>query len=106
MEIINKGYPNSDQVMLESISCVYYQEPDCCSNDDGYQELTLSTRDGGGGKFFNLKTSEDGWSFCDIDDLISVIEDFKNRLNCNIKYENTDNSGCSRSRFLEDSDKE
>ena len=35
MEIIKKGYPNSDQVMLESISCVYYQEPDCCSNDDG-----------------------------------------------------------------------
>ena len=102
MEIINDGYPDDEKILLESIKCTYYQEPDCVSNEDGYQELTLETRDGGGGKFINLKTAEDGWSFSDIDELLIVINDFLSKF----KNENSNNSGCTRPRFLEESDKE
>lgn len=93
MEIIVNGmFPDDEQVLLESMSVTYIQQPDCCSDGDEIQELTIETRDGGGGKFFNIRTNEHGWSIePDNNELDQLINDFKRRLN-----EHTDNSGCTR----------
>ncbi len=83
VEIITDGYPKEDQVLLDEITCKYVQEPDCTeSRDDDWQEIILSSRDGGGGKFIHIKTT--GWSINGDkleDDLIPLINDFKKRMN-------------------------
>ena len=75
------GYPEGERIILDRITCVYIQEPDCTEcRDDGPQELILSTRDGGGGKFINIKT--DNWSIdTNFEALIGILEDFKHRIN-------------------------
>ena len=83
MEIITEGYPKENEVLLEEIICKYVQEPDCTEDRDGdWQEIILSSRDGGGGKFIHIKTN--GWSICGDnlgEDLIPLIKDFKHRMN-------------------------
>ena len=49
-----------DKVLVEEIQVIYSQDSDCTESNDLNQTLTITTRDGGGGKFFNIKT--DGWS--------------------------------------------
>ena len=74
-----------EEVMVESIQVTFSQEPDCTeSRDDNCQELTLETRDGGGGKFIHLKTK--GWSISDENDLYQLIKYFRS------KYEDVNNS--------------
>ena len=75
--IITEGWPKEDEILLDSISCTYIQEADCTENRDDCQEIVISTRDGGGGKFINIKT--DSWSISDEEDLIKLIKDFKKR---------------------------
>ena len=81
-KIITNGWPKDDESLLDEISCTYIQEPDCTeSRDDEPQMITLSSRDGGGGKFIHIKTN--GWSICGDnleDDLIPLIRDFKHRM--------------------------
>lgn len=84
MKITAGSVPEGDEVSLDSISCTYWQQADCVSNDE--QVLRIETRDGGGGFFYNIKT--EGWSFGDVNDLVDVINDFIKRVN----YANTDNS--------------
>lgn len=80
LKIITDGYPETNEVFLEEVTCKYIQEPDNTENRDGDpQELILSTRDGGGGKYIHIETT--GWSISDIDDLEVVINDFKKRFN-------------------------
>lgn len=82
MEIITEGYPKNCQVLLDEIICKYIQEADCTEDRDEPQEITLSSRDGGGGKFINIKT--ESWSINGDnleDDLIPLIKDFKKRMN-------------------------
>lgn len=80
LKIITEGYPEVNEVFLDEVTCTYIQEPDNTEDRDGDpQELTLSTRDGGGGKYLHIKTT--GWSISDIDDLEVVINDFKKRFN-------------------------
>lgn len=70
---------NGEDIFLEEITIKYIQSPDCTENRDGEsQELIISTRDGGGGKFLNLKT--DNWSISGIEDLKLVINDFNKRI--------------------------
>ena len=80
--IITKDWPKDNEILLDEISCTYIQEPDCTEDRDGEpQSITLSSRDGGGGKFINIKT--DGWSICGDDleiDLLPLIRDFKHRM--------------------------
>ena len=82
VEIITDGYPEDNQILLDQITCTYIQEPDCTEDRDGDpQEIILSSRDGGGGKFIHIKT--EGWSICGDnleDDLIPLIKDFKKRM--------------------------
>ena len=82
VEIITDGYPEENQILLDEITCTYIQEPECTEDRDGDpQEIILSSRDGGGGKFIHIKTN--GWSICGDnlgDDLIPLIKDFKKRM--------------------------
>ena len=80
-KVINDGYYEDEAILLEEITCTYLQEPDCTeSRDDEPQAITISSRDGGGGKFLNIKT--DGWSVdTDLKSLTVVLEDFKARMN-------------------------
>lgn len=103
MEIITEGWPDpgKEQVLLDEITCKYIQSPDCTEDRDGEsQEIILSSRDGGGGKFIHIKT--DGWSICGDNlgmDLIPLIEDFKHRMN----DECFSIAGCPREEVLETS---
>lgn len=82
INIITKGWPKENQILLDEIKCTYIQEADCTEDRDTPQEIVLSSRDGGGGKFINIKT--ESWSINGDnleDDLIPLIEDFKHRMN-------------------------
>jgi len=103
VKIITDGYPNNgNEILLEEIICTYIQEPDCTEDRDGDpQAITLSSRDGGGGKFIHIKT--DGWSICGDNlefDLIPLIKDFKQRMN----NEFSSDTRHSREEVLEKSD--
>lgn len=76
MKIIYDGIPEGNEIKLESITCVYIQEADCTEDRDVDQTLTISTRDGGSGKFINIQTSS--WSINDVDELVELINSFKN----------------------------
>lgn len=82
-KIITDGFPEDNQVLLDEITCKYLQSPDCTEDREGdFQELILSSRDGGGGKFININTSD--WSISGEDgfsDFIAVLKDFKRRMN-------------------------
>lgn len=83
LEIITDGWPDErkNQVLLEEINCKYLQEADCTENRDEPQEIILSSRDGGGGKFINIQTKS--WSITGDDfgkELIPLFKDFKKRM--------------------------
>ena len=78
-EIITKDWPDDNQVLLDSITCTYIQNPDNTESrgNDVCQELILSTRDGGRGKYINIKTNS--WSINSPKDFLTILNDFKNR---------------------------
>ena len=84
MEIITEGWPdgNKEQVLLDEITCKYVQEADCTEDRDEPQEIILSSRDGGGGKFINIQTKS--WSITGDNfekEIIPLLNDFKKRMN-------------------------
>ena len=82
MEIIFNDWPNDNQVLLDEVTCKYVQNADCTENRDDAQEIIISSRDGGGGKFINIKTeswSIDGDNF--ESEFLPLLKDFKNRIN-------------------------
>ena len=103
VNIITNGWPKENEIMLDEISCTYIQEPDCTEDREGEpQSITLSSRDGGGGKFIHIKTN--GWSICGDsleDDLIPLIRDFKHRMD----DESFSDPRHSRKEVLEESNK-
>lgn len=82
VSIITDGFPEDNQIMLDEITCKYIQNPDCTEDRDGeFQEIILSSRDGGGGKFININTKN--WSISgddEFEELITVLKDFKKRM--------------------------
>ena len=80
-KVITDGYYEGETILLDEITCTYLQEPDCTESRDGEsQAITISSRDGGGGKFLNIKTNN--WSVdTDLKSLTVVLEDFKARMN-------------------------
>jgi hypothetical protein len=100
-EIITEGWPDEgkNQVLLEEITCKYVQEADCTEDRDEPQEIILSSRDGGGGKFINIQTKS--WSITGVDfekEIIPLLRDFKHRMD-----DVFNNSGLSREEVLETS---
>lgn len=64
-----------DKPELEQLTAIYSQEDDCCkSSDFGRQDIEISTHDGGGGKFYTIKT--DRWAFDSIEELTTLINNF------------------------------
>ena len=82
VSIITDGFPEDNQIMLDEITCKYVQNPDCTEDKEGdFQEIILSSRDGGGGKFININTKN--WSISGDDkfeELVTVLKDFKKRM--------------------------
>ena len=83
MEIITDGWPkeDKDQVLLDEVVCKYVQNGDNTEDNDYVQEITLSSRDGGGGKYINFKT--ESWSITGDnfeEELLPLFEDFKKRI--------------------------
>ncbi len=66
------------KVELYSGKLEYTQESDCCGDDGISQVLTVSSWDGGGGKYFTIES--DRWAFDNISELIATLEDAAKRL--------------------------
>ena len=100
MEIITEGWPDpgKGQVLLDEITCKYLQDADCTENQDEPQEIILSSRDGGGGKFINIQTKS--WSITGDNfekEIIPLLKDFKHRMD----DESFSDSRLSRKEVLE-----
>lgn len=86
--IVDDIFPSDDgyEVALSEMSAKYVQNLDCCQSDTDYpndcQILTIETDNGGGGKFFRLRTGEAGWSFDEVEDFVTILNDFKQRIKC------------------------
>ena len=83
MKIINDGWPGEgkEEVLLDSITCTYLQEADNTEDRDIPQEIVISSRDGGGGKYINFSTKS--WSITGDNfekELLPLFEDFKKRM--------------------------
>lgn len=90
MKIVN-DLNNSDpeDVWFYELKCMYSQDLDCTQLEKDYKDsqgkiigdqvLTLEAVDGGGGKFFRLTTDITGWSFSTIDELVTVLNHFKEK---------------------------
>ncbi len=83
MEIITDGWPEygKEQILLDEITCKYVQNPDCTEDQEGAQEIIISSRDGGGGKFINISTNS--WSITGDnfeEEIIPLLNDFKKRM--------------------------
>lgn len=87
MKLVTTEFPNTaDEVSVSKVTVKYVQDLDCCQSEEDYPEgiqiLTITTDDGGGGKFIRLKTGESGWSLDSIEDIIKILSDFKQRTTC------------------------
>lgn len=67
----NKG---DNDVYVEDVSVEYSQDS---TDDEGYQTLRVFTENNGVARYFNISTEK--FSFADIDDLIKILNDFKER---------------------------
>ena len=66
-----------DEVIVDDVSVTYIQNNDCTETESIVQTITLSTRNNGVSRFINIKT--DNWSISDVNDIVELISDFKNR---------------------------
>lgn len=88
MTIVDDNFPpeNSECIALSKMTIEYVQDLDCCQSEHEYpdccQTLTVTTDDGGGGKFLRIYTGSTGWSISNIDELVDLLNDFKRRLKC------------------------
>lgn len=78
--MISENY-DVDTITLDYVKVRYTQDVDACQEDNGEcQELTIETDDAGGGKFYRMFTGSMGWSFNDIDELVSILKDMQCRV--------------------------
>lgn len=79
MEIITKGIPDDNQVLLYEATITYVQNPDCTEDRDGdWQKLTISIRDNGVANFLNIKSNN--WSFDSVESLCDILKDYCKRI--------------------------
>lgn len=82
------AWEKAKYVGLESLTATYVQAPDTNSNSDDIQVLTIETQTACAPSlkealkedsfYFNIKT--DKWSFSDVNELIDIVKDFKQRI--------------------------
>jgi len=70
------------EIGVDDVSVTYVQASDC-TEKDGAQSITISTRNNGIARFLNIKTGEEGWSINNVQDLEKLIKDFKRRASYN-----------------------
>lgn len=70
------------EIGVDDVSVTYVQASDC-TEEDGAQSITISTRNNGIARFLNIKTGEEGWSINNVQDLEKLIKDFKRRASYN-----------------------
>lgn len=70
---------DNNPITIDELSANYIQEADCWQPSNEYQQLKISTADGGGGVYFVIETKR--WAFNNINELIKTLEDFVNRTN-------------------------
>ncbi len=63
---------------IEEIKITYSQEGDSGGGKE-YQDLSITTQDAGGGKFYVIST--DRWAFNNVKEFTDVMKDFNKRLN-------------------------
>lgn len=67
---------SDDDLYIDDVSVTYGQPtPD----DNDIETLKISTCNNGVARYLKIETSETGFSFTDIDELVSIINDFKKR---------------------------
>ena len=74
----------NDKPELFKMSAEYTQKSDCCG--DVYalgNSIEISTEDGGGGKYFVIKTER--WAFDNIDELTELFKDFIGKVETELK---------------------
>lgn len=73
-----REYKDSE-IIVDDVSVSYSQISDSSGKDgeETMQEITISTRNNGNARFLNIKT--DSWSIEDIDELQTLINDFKQK---------------------------
>lgn len=69
-------FTENNPIAVESVKVNYWQDADTNSRDP--QSLELSTEESGSGIYFVLKTER--WAFDNIEQLVSVLQDFQSRL--------------------------
>lgn len=79
MNIITKGWPKENEVLLSDTSITYIQDGDCTEDSDSVQSLTISTRNNGCDNFLNIKT--EGWSIDNFKEVETILKDFCKRVN-------------------------
>lgn len=76
---IKSGFPYEQEVAISDSTMTYSQKQDDCSeNLEDLQYLKVSTANSGAGTYYVLETER--WAINDIDELIKVLKDFKNRI--------------------------
>ena len=76
-EIKVNTYPKKEsEISLSEASLTYVQR--CDENSDNFQELKMSIQDNGGGNYLVLETER--WAIDSIDDLINLLNDFRERI--------------------------
>ena len=87
IKLVNTEFPEAaNEVSISKVTVEYTQDLDCCQSErdypEGFQKLTITTDDGGGGKFIRFNTGEAGWSIDNIEDVVKILSDFKQRITC------------------------
>lgn len=66
-----------DDLYIDDASVEYTQQS---PNGIKFESLKVSTKNNGIARYLNIKTNEEGFSFSDVDELISILNDFKKRV--------------------------
>ena len=89
IKLVNTEFPEAaDEVSISKVTVEYTQDLDCCQSErdypEGFQKLTITTDDGGDGKFIRFNTGKSGWSVDadSIEDVTKILSDFKQRITC------------------------
>jgi hypothetical protein len=65
------------KIIVDDVSVTYTQEADCVSQNDEIQVIKIFTENNGIARFIVLETER--WAISDIDELLEILKDFKQR---------------------------